>query len=75
MASVDNARESVDEQGQINGILAGETISGRLDAGLDKLADAPAALPDILATVKKAVLNAPESDITYERRHRCGTRL
>ena len=38
VAGVENARESVDEQGQISGILANETISGRLDAGLNKLA-------------------------------------
>src|ERR1039458_9912256 len=37
VAGVDNARETVDEQGQINGILAAETITGRLDAGLGKL--------------------------------------
>src|SRR5262249_21971940 len=29
--SVDNARETVDDQGQISGILASETITGRLD--------------------------------------------
>ena len=66
MAGVDNARESVDEQGQIPGILAGETISGRLDAGLSKLAERAAGFADMLGTVKGAVLKAPESDITYD---------
>ena len=66
IASVDNARESVDEQGLITGILAGETISGRIDAGLNKLAEKASGFADVLATVKKVVLNAPESDITYD---------
>ena len=66
VASVENARESVDEQGQITGIVAGETISGRLDAGLNKLAEHASGFADILNTVKKAVLKEPESDITYD---------
>ncbi len=66
VASVDNARESVDEQGLITGILAGETISGRIDAGLNKLAERASGFADVLATVKKVVLSAPESDITYD---------
>src|SRR5260370_6269272 len=65
VAGVENARESVDEQGQITGIVAGETISGRLDAGLNKLAERASGLADILSTVKKAVLKEPEGDITY----------
>src|SRR5689334_19060442 len=39
VSSVENARESVDEGGQITGIVASETISGQLDSGLSKLAD------------------------------------
>src|SRR5690348_11182293 len=38
LAAIDNARESVDEQGQISGLLPSETITGQLDAGLNKLA-------------------------------------
>jgi hypothetical protein len=66
VGSVENARESVDDQGQISGILANETISGRLDAGINKLAERAAGFADILGTVKKAVLKEPESDITYD---------
>ena len=66
VASVDNARESVTEAGLINGILAGETISGRIDAGLDKLGERANGLAGVLATIKKAVLDAPANDITYE---------
>jgi hypothetical protein len=66
VSSVENARESIDEQGQITGIVASETISGRLDAGLNKLAEHSSGFADILNTVKKAVLKEPESDITYD---------
>ncbi|MDE3166415.1 MAG: LssY C-terminal domain-containing protein [Acidobacteriota bacterium] len=66
LVSVDNARETIAEDGTISGILTGETISGRIDAGLSKLAEKASGFADVLATVKKAVLTTPESDITYE---------
>ncbi|MEO8595956.1 MAG: LssY C-terminal domain-containing protein [Candidatus Solibacter sp.] len=66
VSAVENARESVDEQGQVVGILTGETISGRLDEGLSKLAERSSGFAGILGTVKQAVLKAPESDITYD---------
>ncbi|MEO8369207.1 MAG: LssY C-terminal domain-containing protein [Candidatus Solibacter sp.] len=66
VTEVENAREKVDSEGQILGMLAGETISGRLDEGLSKLAERAAGFAGILGTVKGAVLKAPESDITYE---------
>ncbi|MBS1859194.1 MAG: LssY C-terminal domain-containing protein [Acidobacteria bacterium] len=66
VAAVDNARETIGDDGTISGILTGETISGRIDAGLSKLAEKASGFADVLATVKKAVLTAPESDITYE---------
>ena len=37
--AVDNAREKVDDHGQIEGILSAETITGKLDAGIDQLSD------------------------------------
>ncbi|MBZ5585264.1 MAG: LssY C-terminal domain-containing protein [Acidobacteriia bacterium] len=66
VADVDNARERVDEQGQINGILASETITGRLDAGIESLGQRYAGFADVLSTAKNAVLKAPESGITYD---------
>jgi hypothetical protein len=66
VAAVDNARESIDDQGQISGIVAGETISGRLDAGLSKLSEKAAGFAGVLETMKKAVLKEPESDVTYD---------
>ena len=59
--------ESVDEQGAINGIIASETISGQLDAGLNKLADRASGFAGILSAVKNVVLKAPESDVTPVR--------
>ncbi len=66
VAAIDNAREKIDQQGEITGIVASETISGRLDAGLAKLGERAASFADLLGTVKKAVLKEPESDITYD---------
>jgi len=66
VSAVENARESVDEQGQITGIIASETISGELDAGLNKLADKASGFAGILSQMKSAVLKAPENDVTYD---------
>lgn len=65
VSAVDNARETVDDQGQINGILASETITGELDSGLNKLADRYSGLADVLSTVKNAVLKPVDTAITY----------
>jgi hypothetical protein len=66
LTSVDNARENVDQQGQISGILASETITGRLDDGLNRLAQRYAGFADVLRQARNAVLKPPESDITYD---------
>ena len=65
VASVDNAREEVDGQGQINGVLAAETITGRLDAGLDKLGEEYRGFADILSAAKDAVFQQASTDINY----------
>lgn len=66
VSAADNARESVNEQGQITGILASETLTGALDAGINKLAQRASGFADFLGAVKDAVLKPAESDITYE---------
>jgi hypothetical protein len=66
LAGVDNAREEVDDQGRIQGILTTETITGKLDAGINRMADRYAGLAGVLGTVKSAVFKAAESDITYD---------
>ena len=65
VASVDNARETVDEQGQINGILADETLTGRLDAGLGKLGQEYSGFADILSAAKNAVFQQASTEISY----------
>lgn len=63
---VDNARETVDEQGAILGVLASESLSARIDAGIGKLAERYPALGGILAGVKAGVVNETDADIRYE---------
>ena len=65
VAGVDNARESVDEQGQINGILADETLTGRLDAGLSKLGEQYSGFADLLSAAKDAVFQPASTEISY----------
>jgi len=65
VSAVDNAREKVDQQGQIEGILASETITGQLDAGLDKLSDQYSGFASVLSAAKKAVLQKASADISY----------
>lgn len=66
VATIDNARESVDDQGRITGILPSETIGGELDAGLNKLAEKYSGLADVLTAAKSAVLKPVDTDITYD---------
>ena len=66
LTGVDNARESVDEQGQILGILAAESISSRLDTGIGKVAERFAGLADVLGVAKGAILKTTEGDIAYD---------
>ena len=65
LTAVDNARESVDSEGHIIGILESETLTGRLDAGLKKLAGRYAGFASVLGAVKGAVLEAADTDIAY----------
>jgi hypothetical protein len=63
---VDNARETVTEEGRITGILASETLSARMDQGIGKVAGKYAGLADILGAVKGAVLKPADAEISYE---------
>jgi hypothetical protein len=65
VASVDNAREEVDEQGQIDGVLPAETVGGRLDAELGKLGEEYGGFADILSAAKSAVFRQPSTEIDY----------
>jgi len=66
LAAIDNARESIDDQGQITGLLPSETITGELDSGLNKLASRYSGLADVLGAVKGAVLKPADTDIAYD---------
>lgn len=66
VADVENAREQVDETGRILGILASETITGKLDQGIGRLAERSAGVADVLGVIKGAVFKKAESDITYD---------
>jgi hypothetical protein len=66
VTEVDNARESVDETGAIQGILASETLSARMDQGLTKLGQRASGLADILQIAKSAVVKTTDSEIVYE---------
>src|SRR5690349_14659972 len=64
LTAVDNARESIDDKGQINGILENETLTGRMDSGLQKLSGRFEKFASVLTTVKSAVLEAADTEIT-----------
>jgi LssY C-terminus len=66
LASIDNTRETVDDQGRIQGIVASKTGSGRLDQGISKVAEKYPSFADILGTVKQAVLKATDANIDYK---------
>lgn len=63
---VDNARETVDSQGRILGILASETLAAQMDAGIGKVAERYAGLADLLGAARQSMVGDPDSEITYE---------
>jgi hypothetical protein len=66
LKDVDNARESVDESGVIQGIVASESLSNRMDQGLTKLSARASGLADILQLAKTKLLKTTDSEIVYE---------
>jgi hypothetical protein len=65
ITDVENARETVDDNGAIQGILASETLSARMDQGLSKLGEHAQGLADILQIAKAAVVKTTDSEIAY----------
>ena len=65
---MDNARESVDDKGQIIGIVASETLAARANQGISKVQTKNASLAGILEIAKGAVLSSsgPSGEIKYE---------
>lgn len=66
VSAVDNARERVDDHGQINGILASETAAGKIDAEVGRISDSLGSFGDLLSRATKAVTQRVDQEITYE---------
>jgi hypothetical protein len=66
LAGIDNARESLDANGKILGIIASQTGSGRLDQGINKVAQKYPGLADLLSSVKQSVVKETDPNIDYE---------
>jgi hypothetical protein len=66
LVSVDNARESVDAQGRVLGIIAAQTGSGRMDKGIEKVSERFPTLGDILVAAKGAVVKESDPNIDFE---------
>jgi hypothetical protein len=66
VADVDNGRESVDDSGVIQGILASESLSNRMDTGLSKLSDHASGFAGILQLAKSKLLKTTDAEIVYD---------
>jgi LssY C-terminus len=66
LTAVENARESVNDKGEIQGILANETLSSRMDSGIDKVTEKYSGLGGFFSAAKKAVFRETEGDIVYD---------
>jgi hypothetical protein len=66
VAAVDNAREMVDNKGNIIGILASETLTARMDAGINKVAERYPGFADVLQAIKGGVVKEADPDIKYD---------
>jgi LssY C-terminus len=66
LSAVDNARESLDADGRIEGIIASKTGSGRLDQGINKVSEKYPSFAELLGTVKQVVLKAADANIDYK---------
>lgn len=63
---VDNAREAVDGTGKIVGILASETISARINQGIEKVSRRNSGFAELLGLAKGAFLKDTDPSITYD---------
>ena len=66
VVDVDNARESVDDQGRIVGIVASKTASGRMDTQIEKVTEKHPILGEILNTAKGALIKETDANIDYD---------
>ncbi len=68
VTSLDHARESLDADGRIQGIIASKTGSGRLDQGINKVSEKYPSFAELLGTVKQAVLKGADANIDLQAR-------
>jgi hypothetical protein len=66
LTAVENARESVNEKGEIQGILANETLSSRMDSGIGKVAERFSGFGGFLEAAKGAIFKETAGDIAYD---------
>ena len=66
LTAVENARESVNDKGEIQGILADETLSSRMDSGISKVTEKYSGLGGFLNAAKNAVFKETAGDIAYD---------
>ena len=66
VTGIDNARESVDEGGVIQGILESETLTAQMDRGLERLGARYSRFADVLSILKGAVLEKADTEITLQ---------
>ena len=67
VAGVDNARESVDPStGKILGILGSETLTSRIDQGINKLSQKYGGFAEILQAAKSMVVKPVDPEVEYD---------
>jgi len=66
VTAVDNAREKVDDQGHINGVLVSDTATGKVDSAVEKLGDKFGGFASVLGNATKAVGQRVDLEITYD---------
>jgi hypothetical protein len=66
LTAVENARESVNDKDEIQGVLANETLSARMDSGIGKVAEKYSGFGGFLSAAKNAVFKETEGDIAYD---------
>ncbi len=62
---VDDARETVDSVGRIQGIVASKTLTAEADKGISKLSQNYSGLGDLLAAAKSAIVKPADPEIKY----------
>ena len=66
LVGVDNARESLGADGKVTGIVASQTGSGRMDQGINKVAEKYPGLADVLGAIQETVMKPTDPNIDYE---------